>query len=226
MSANSNEPIDPNAQIKNAAIKDWERTRSAIEHENELTNHRFTWLLATQGFLFTAYWYLTQPVSSAAPPPGHPGLCAVVIIAGAVFAAVLGNSLRTAEAQHEKLSDWFKKRYKVVLDDHPPICGDTPQLIGRPFGYSQWPLMFIVAWIEAAIFTFSERARAYELWLAPTLVLLPLGAFVLRGSGRAFHALACKIGDLDEEIIWTKVRDACNEGFNRLIAGLQKKKQN
>src|SRR4051812_11981515 len=34
-------------------LGDWQRVRAAIEHENLLTNHRVTWLLSSQAFLFT-----------------------------------------------------------------------------------------------------------------------------------------------------------------------------
>jgi hypothetical protein len=42
-------------EFNDPEIVDWKRVRSAIEHENDLTNHRFTWLMASQGFLFAAF---------------------------------------------------------------------------------------------------------------------------------------------------------------------------
>ena len=40
---------------ENRRVADWKRVRSVIEHENTLINHRVTWLLASQGFLFAGY---------------------------------------------------------------------------------------------------------------------------------------------------------------------------
>jgi hypothetical protein len=229
MDANSNDPIDPNTH-KNAVIIDWERTRSAIEHENELTNHRFTWLLATQGFLFTAFWYLTQPTPSTVNTLGHPGLGAVVVIAGMVFAAVLGNSLGTAEEQHESLRNWFDERYKDVKEDHPPIAGKTPRPFGQSFGYSQWPFMFIIAWIEAGTFTFSDVARASEIWLAPAIALVSLLIFLLGTSkfapSRIIFNCGCKICSKDGPAFLIWMRDVCTEKFNKAIADFQKRNQN
>jgi len=42
-------------EFHDAEIVDWKRVRSAIEHENELTNHRLTWMLNSQAFLFAAF---------------------------------------------------------------------------------------------------------------------------------------------------------------------------
>jgi hypothetical protein len=36
-------------------ITSWRLFRSAIEHENTLVNHRLTWLLSSQAFLFSAF---------------------------------------------------------------------------------------------------------------------------------------------------------------------------
>jgi hypothetical protein len=43
---------------ENRQVADWQRVRSVLEHENTLVNHRVTWLLASQGFLFAGYFAL------------------------------------------------------------------------------------------------------------------------------------------------------------------------
>lgn len=74
------------------AIKIADRIREMIKHENELINHRVTWLLVIQGFSYTAVgvaWDSKFPL---------PNVLFLLIVAGANIAAYLrsrGSEKRT-----------------------------------------------------------------------------------------------------------------------------------
>jgi hypothetical protein len=60
------EPQDAEwTEFSDPAIVDWKRVRSAIEHENVLTNQRFTWLLTSQGFLLGGFVLVFQASTKA-----------------------------------------------------------------------------------------------------------------------------------------------------------------
>ncbi len=65
----STQALLENGQKNDLQVLDrlYDRLRKQIEHEDGLVNHRITWLLASQGFLFFAY----NQVSTAANKPGH-----------------------------------------------------------------------------------------------------------------------------------------------------------
>ncbi|BBO33243.1 hypothetical protein [Lacipirellula parvula] len=47
-------------EFHDIAIVNWKRIRTSIEHENLLVNHRITWLIASQAFLFAAFALIFQ----------------------------------------------------------------------------------------------------------------------------------------------------------------------
>lgn len=161
-------------------IVDWKRVRSAIEHENELTNHRLTWLLTSQGFLFAAFALIFQ-ASTKTDVKDELRIFYYYILAG--FAATgiiisfyLWLLLQGAEIQHEKLRTWWLKRPK---DDfrHPSICGD-PKWTNRIFPTSGLTFLFVVSWIIFIVVTLNDLIKPY----ANIIVQYLFGALVVIGS--------------------------------------------
>lgn len=98
---------------------DWKRVRSAIEHENNLVNHRLTWLFLAQGGLFTAFF------SSSGEATGFIRICVAVFgmfICGFIFVP-----LREADKALVGLNDWWRSK----LTDRPEECKLHPPIQRR-----------------------------------------------------------------------------------------------
>jgi hypothetical protein len=139
-------------------ITNWKRVRSAMEHENELVNHRLTWLLSSQAFLFAAFALTFQASTKLDVKPDQKVFYQFVLAGFAFIGILVGlyiqRPLRTAEIQHDKLRDWWNKSIEENPDRnvrHPPICGESPNWRDRFLPQSKFPLVFVAAWI---IFTF------------------------------------------------------------------------
>jgi hypothetical protein len=111
-------------------IVDWKRVRSAIEHENQLTNHRVTWLLTSQGFLFAAFALVFQASTKTDVKDElrafYQYILSGLAITGIFVSLYLRLALRAAEIQHEILRLWWKGRIGDRHNNHPPICGTPP----------------------------------------------------------------------------------------------------
>lgn len=150
MSPSWNEYTDP-------AIIDWKRVRTALEHENTLTNQRVTWVLQTQGFLFGVYGLLTTKIVdllNVKPPVPSPEtvvvpiqiLLAVICVLGIAICALLTSGVKAAHTQHECLKIWWLKKSGYNVEAHPPICGEEPK-IGVTFHYYHLPALFMPTWL-------------------------------------------------------------------------------
>src|SRR6187399_279345 len=108
-------PEDPEWSEQNdPEIVDWKRVRASIEHENNLTNHRLTWLLTSQGFLFAAFVLVFQASTKNDVVAEHKVFYKFVLsglmLLGIVIAAYLRFLLQAAQTQHDVLRDWWKAR--------------------------------------------------------------------------------------------------------------------
>lgn len=78
--------------------------RTLVQQENDLTNHRTTWLLVTQGVLFAA---VSAPVNTQLVPTLIIGLFGV--LAAGSFGYVLDNSAKS----RRHLKDLWQKRLET-----------------------------------------------------------------------------------------------------------------
>ena len=134
-------------------IVDWKRVRAAMEHENHLVNHRLTWFLSTQAFLFAAFALTFQASTQSKPEQQsfYPFVLAGFSLTGILVGIYIQRPLKTAELQHEELRRWWYKSIgnsdSTEASRHPPVCGDSPSWRDLLFPQSSFPLLFVAAWI-------------------------------------------------------------------------------
>lgn len=113
------------SEVHNRSLIDWRRVRLAIEHENNLVNHRVTWLLLSQGALLATFSTLfskwieyAEAVSRSSPPsppaadvsgagPYLPIVLVILAVLGLAISINLRLSLKNAALQIFRLTVWW-----------------------------------------------------------------------------------------------------------------------
>jgi hypothetical protein len=132
-------------------IIDWKRVRSAIEHENELYNHRLTWLFTSQGFLLTAFGFLYEKMfvhSASASKLSF--LLVVICIAGMLVSFFIGGALQWASKQRDVLRGWWELKFacKCMREKHPSVTLEGSMTILDQLSRTEWiPYLFVLMWI-------------------------------------------------------------------------------
>ncbi|WP_165219951.1 hypothetical protein [Aquisphaera insulae] len=128
-------PRDPRMPTKKL-YRDYKLVRAGIEHENNLLNHRFTWLFATHTFLFAALGFIwtrtyespgevsgifrmgfLQMTISHTPPVNHHDKIEILVmyglicILGILFCLYIGRSIYLAGKQIDYLEMWWLLQY-------------------------------------------------------------------------------------------------------------------
>jgi len=90
-------------------IVNWKRVRAAMEHENQLVNHRLTWFLSTQAFLFAAFALTFQASTQSKPEQQsfYQFVLAGFSLTGILVGIYIQRPLRTAELAHNSLRNWW-----------------------------------------------------------------------------------------------------------------------
>lgn len=101
-------------EFEDRDFSDWKRVRSAIEHENNLVNHRLTWLLLAQGGLFTLFSSLSSIDEIF--------IRVCVAFFGMIFCLFMYIPLREADKALESLHVWWHNRIfaQPELIETPP----------------------------------------------------------------------------------------------------------
>lgn len=96
-------------EFKNKELADWKRIRTAIEHENTLVNHRLTWLLTSQGFLFTGFGvvYSTKQTVNLYSTT----ILLVIAIVGMAISFKIFMDIEGASEQLSELDKWWHMTY-------------------------------------------------------------------------------------------------------------------
>ncbi len=123
--------------------------REMVRHENELMNHRLTWLLTLEGLLFAALGFAWGKDDS----PSAKGLVYVFCGIGAFVPVLTLFILDAAQKALIRLRDWWE-------DARPPdykgpgIIGywHKPALIAWFVPWRILPATFVVAWLFVACF--------------------------------------------------------------------------
>ncbi len=191
---------DPNwDEFHDDEIVDWKRVRSAIEHENELTNHRLTWMLNSQAFLFAAFALTFQASTKKDVAesflPFYKYVLAGISVTGILAAAYLASGLAAAQRQHEELEKWWACR-KKEQSRHPPISGKAP-LLFLPLPYHGFPFIFILGWLVFTTVTLKDVLLQYAdkigivLLVVVTIIGLVTIGFMLgrRATSNAEHSV-------------------------------------
>jgi hypothetical protein len=174
-------------EFKDPEIVDWKRVRSAIEHENDLTNHRFTWLMASQAFLFAAFgltWQAsTQTNVTADYRPLYQMILAGFAVTGILISIYLSWGIRAAKKQHNALEVWWRDRPKMDANRHPPLCGSDPRAFGD-MPYYRIPYIFAFAWVILALIVRADLLSPYTNQIIIALYAL-IPAILIFFLGRA-----------------------------------------
>lgn len=123
--------------------------RALIRQENDVTNHRTTWLLVAQGILFAAasalikiHWFPTV----------------VVGVLGILTAVSIGHALRNSFESRVYLKRTWRERvtqqgYK--WEDFPPLDGGNPQVrtFNWLFPWTFIPKVIIGAWTLLIVYS-------------------------------------------------------------------------
>lgn len=116
--------------------------RALIRQENDVTNHRTTWLLVSQGILFAAasalirvHWFPTI----------------VVGVVGILTALSIGHALKNSYESRQYLKRTWRKRLEergYKWEDFPPLDGGNPELrtIDWLFPWTFIPRIVMGAW--------------------------------------------------------------------------------
>lgn len=117
--------------------------RTMIQHENDLTNSRFNWLLVGEGIFFTAaasFW------------GEHPLMLIVVALVGIVSAVSIYYSLELCARARNHFRKLAKNKAQAFSDDESafaPVVGDDPTIRGYSF-LNPWKLVpqcVVIAWV-------------------------------------------------------------------------------
>jgi len=154
----------------------WKRLRSAIEHENTLTNHRITWLVSSQSFLFAAFilavnqWAKKNEIYDEALYV-YPLVMCVIATAGVITCWLTYQSLCHGDQQLKFLDQWWhigkdwnsctdtdvigikgKNGRQAVSMSHPPLQGSSKSRIDKYLGTDKMPIYFLIIWVAILFF--------------------------------------------------------------------------
>jgi hypothetical protein len=153
-------------------IIDWKRIRAAIEHENNLSNHRLTWLFSSQGFLFGAFAllvanWMSKGISSVLSDAQMRLMIGGIAVTGSLICFCIWISLTAAYSQLIRLSNWWygartpedldrffldltdemKEKRQRLLRNHPPIQGEPKARWEKYIHFANLPILFVIAWL-------------------------------------------------------------------------------
>lgn len=115
--------------------------RSMIDKENELINHRITWLTTIQGLLFASLGFAWDKGNARS-------LIEVLCLLGVAISVVHFFALIAATRAIGRLFDWWEA-HKPQGYEGPGVAGLPPykNLILRYAVFWNWvPLIFLLAW--------------------------------------------------------------------------------
>jgi hypothetical protein len=170
----------------------WKLARSAIEHENNLVNHRITWFLAIQGFLFSAFvlifgtWSKVEFVKSEILVP----LLLIVVSCFAGYFSIMTHfGLKRAYLANLEVT----LKYRRLCLAHPPDpivpplhYWSTP----APVNYQHLPASTILLWLVIVFSCIAYKFPASREFLARLTVenaLYTLGLVLSLGLGFALR---------------------------------------
>lgn len=107
-------------EFKDRATTDWKRTRAAIEHENTLVNHRLTWLLTSQGFLFAGFGLVYTSKKDSSPDIIYSlFLLSLICLVGIAVSYKVCRDIEGASRQLAELDHWWHKTYAPRAFENP-----------------------------------------------------------------------------------------------------------
>jgi hypothetical protein len=113
----------------------WKIAREIIEHEDNLINHRYTWLLTLQGFMFTGLVIGVGTLVNSEHKDHHYLIHALLIVlafAGIIIPILMNSTLDAARRHNKAVSVWWDKVKDQELKDwvNLPIKQKFPPIKG------------------------------------------------------------------------------------------------
>jgi hypothetical protein len=120
-------------EFKDKSLADWKRVRSAIEHENTLVNHRLTWLLSSQAFLFTGFGVIYS---------GNNNLYSLMILAvigmlGIAISFKIFVDIENAGKQLWRLDQWWHETHSYAKYKEQPYVPNQTNIDRRLVAYQK-----------------------------------------------------------------------------------------
>ena len=134
-------PPSDQEQVSAGSKVDWDLYRALREqwtHEDNLINHRMTWLILSNGLLLTAYGVIVKEQATLfALSLPTVGMFLSFVVGAAIYAALAA------------MKDVRKRFFKTGLED---VCHLSPK--GRPRKQGKWaayalPVFFFLLWFAA-----------------------------------------------------------------------------
>jgi len=146
---------------KDSVIKDWNRVRALIEHEDDLIHQRTTWLITSNAFLFTGYFLSQGSVKTENSSELTNYLIWLIPLISIVLSYTIKAGIEAAMSQIKTTNGWWEWRksldmsnYEISTDDalclkHPRLTGITPdKFFDHDFMISKAiPWTLILSWI-------------------------------------------------------------------------------
>jgi hypothetical protein len=198
-------------------VVNWKRCRSVIEHENNLVNHRLSWLFASQGFLYGAYgvllniWKNPSDASNDGQLPqlSYPALLVTIALVGMLACLAVHNSITEAQKNMDELERWwYNKGCKYESDDHrlktrkardtnhPPLQSFTPfherHLIGL-INYTHIPNVFCLAWLFLCYIALELPISFKQAWALSGILIIIIIIYLFQARLRIGEDLGKKI---------------------------------
>jgi hypothetical protein len=164
---------------------DWRRVRSAIEHENNLTNNRITWLISSQTFLFAAFVLAFNQWANAEKnkihPEAHdlyPYLLVLIALSGIISSLLTYQALKHGSYQLHFLDNWWHEGKAIdkvinlknkllfdglgkVIKSHPPLQGSLKFYEDKFLDTGLMPIYFCGIWLTTIIYIFIKSLSIY-----------------------------------------------------------------
>jgi hypothetical protein len=178
-------------------ITQWKLVRSAIEHENILKSHRFTWFLAAQVFLFAGFTSILVKGIEVSSRFGTIRVYAPLVLIsliGAYISMIAWANIKAAQKTVFRIQNWWLKHYcpRGETEDawlqaikfgkteerFPPINGIFTKNLYRSLDETKLPVAIAGGWILMLAMTtvafFKERFNADYQCSIPWLLVLIL----------------------------------------------------
>jgi len=185
-------------EFKDKALADWKRVRSAIEHENTLVNHRLTWLLTSQGFLFTGFGVVYS--SKNDKPLDLYGMAILIVIAivGMAISLKIFIDIESAAKQLLDLDCWWHKTYAPKEYEDPLHTDDIKKRRAASERLKRWH-PDLQRRGDRKMFWLDKGLKVEITFLVAWLVILsgviakPFSGFSMKPSmSTLMHCIACQ----------------------------------
>lgn len=151
--ASTSETAASDAERRKATAEYGDRIRALIRHENDITNHRTTWLLVIQALLMTAASNFLHD---------YPEIVLGVVVIGILVAYSIGDSLTASLRSRVALKQMWSRRLEregYTLEEMLPVDGAfaAGEVRGWLLPGRFLPKLIMVAWAAFALYVIARH---------------------------------------------------------------------